>query len=169
MIDEKGHQPLVGIAIDCSPGIEGPCPHPGHRPPGDISHSRHAPLTKRRLVASLGSSPRAEAMDRPYPPRVCPNPLPDGAPFSLRDSFGLAVGPICCAGRSAPGRRVVVEERYLQIFKFDRIRPAVVAAGLAEMQVRWPRRADRVLRDPQKLARDVVVRHQYGRRIYETR
>ena len=77
-------------------------------------------------------------MDRPYPPRVCPNPLPDGAPFSLRDSFGLAVGPICCAGRSAPGRRVVVEERYLQIFKFDRIRPAVVADGLAEMQVRWP-------------------------------
>ena len=108
-------------------------------------------------------------MDRPYPPRVCPNPLPDGAPFSLRDSFGLAVGPICCAGRSAPGRRVVVEERYLQIFKFDRIRPAVVADGLAEMQVRWPRRADRVLRDPQKLARDVVVRHRYGRRIYETR
>ena len=64
---------------------------------------------------------------------------------------------------------MVVEERYLQIFKFDRIRPAVVAAGLAEMQVRWPRRADRVLRDPQKSARDVVVRHQYGRRIYETR
>ena len=63
---------------------------------------------------------------------------------------------------------MVVEERYLQIFKFDRIRP-VVAAGLAEMQVRRSRRADRVLRDPQKLARDVVVRHQYGRRIYETR
>jgi hypothetical protein len=64
---------------------------------------------------------------------------------------------------------VVVEERYSQIFKLDRIRPAVVADGLAEMQVRWPRRADRVLRDPQKLAGDVVVRHRYGRRIYETR
>ncbi|HEY5149187.1 MAG TPA: hypothetical protein VIJ23_05090 [Mycobacterium sp.] len=27
--------------------------------------------------------------------------------------------PICCADRSAPGRRVVVEERYSQIFKLD--------------------------------------------------
>ena len=54
------------------------------------------------------------------------------APF-LRDTFGLAVGPICCAGRSAPGRLVVVEERYSQIFKLDRIRPAVV------WPTGWPR------------------------------
>jgi hypothetical protein len=75
-------------------------------------------------------------MDRPTP-RACPNPLPDGAP-SLARTIGLAVCPICCAGRSAPGRLVVVEERYSQIFKLDRIRPAVVADGLAELQVRWP-------------------------------
>jgi len=33
---------------------------------------------------------------------------------------------------------VVVEDRYSQVFKLDRIRPAVVADGLAELQVRWP-------------------------------
>jgi len=32
----------------------------------------------------------------------------------------------------------VVEDRYSQVFKLDRIRPAVVADGLAELQVRWP-------------------------------
>jgi ERCC4-type nuclease len=32
---------------------------------------------------------------------------------------------------------VVVEDRYSQVFKLDRIRPAVVADGLAELQVRW--------------------------------
>ena len=33
---------------------------------------------------------------------------------------------------------MVVEERYSQVFKLDRIRPVVVADGLAELQVRWP-------------------------------
>ena len=59
------------------------------------------------------------------------------APFSCAN-YRPRGCPICCAGRSAPGRLVVVEERYSQIFKLDRIRPAVVADGLAELQVRWP-------------------------------
>jgi hypothetical protein len=33
---------------------------------------------------------------------------------------------------------VVVEDRYSQIFKLSYVRPAVVADGLAELQVRWP-------------------------------
>lgn len=33
---------------------------------------------------------------------------------------------------------MVVEDRYSQLFKLDRVRPAVVADGLAELQVRWP-------------------------------
>ena len=33
---------------------------------------------------------------------------------------------------------MVVEDRYSQIYKQDRVRPAVVADGLAECQVRWP-------------------------------
>lgn len=37
-----------------------------------------------------------------------------------------------------PRAAVVVEDRYSQIFKLDRIRPALVADGLAEAQIRWP-------------------------------
>jgi ERCC4 domain/Lsr2 len=37
-----------------------------------------------------------------------------------------------------PRAAVVVEDRYSQIFKLDRVRPALVADGLAELQVRWP-------------------------------
>lgn len=32
----------------------------------------------------------------------------------------------------------MVEDRYSQVFKLDWVRPAVVADGLAELQVRWP-------------------------------
>jgi hypothetical protein len=37
-----------------------------------------------------------------------------------------------------PRAAVVVEERYAAVFKLDRVRPAVVADGLAELQVAWP-------------------------------
>ena len=37
-----------------------------------------------------------------------------------------------------PRAAVVVEDRYSRLFKLDRVRPAVVADGLAELQVRWP-------------------------------
>ena len=37
-----------------------------------------------------------------------------------------------------PRAAVVVEDRYSQMFKLDRVRPAVVADGLAELQIRWP-------------------------------
>lgn len=39
---------------------------------------------------------------------------------------------------SLPRAAVVVEDRYSQLFKQDRVRPAVVADGLAELAVRWP-------------------------------
>ena len=108
-------------------------------------------------------------MDRPTPQgpvRIRSQTAPP-SPCAILSASRLALSAARAARRRAA--RVVVEERYTQIFKLDRIRPTVIAHGLAEMQVRWPRRADRVLRDPQKSARDVVVRHQYGRRIYETR
>ena len=66
------------------------------------------------------------------------------APVLLRDTFGLAVALSAARARSAPGRRVVVEERYLQIFKLDPIRPAVVADGLAEIVFFETRRSRRV-------------------------
>lgn len=37
-----------------------------------------------------------------------------------------------------PRAGVVVEDRYSQVFKLEWVRPAVVADGLAELQVRWP-------------------------------
>lgn len=37
-----------------------------------------------------------------------------------------------------PRAAVVVEDRYSQLFRLDWVRPAVVADGLAEIQVRWP-------------------------------
>jgi hypothetical protein len=45
-----------------------------------------------------------------------------------------ALGELAALPRAA----VVVEDRYSAIFKLDRVRPAVVADGLAELQVRWP-------------------------------
>lgn len=37
-----------------------------------------------------------------------------------------------------PRAAVVVEERYSEVFKLEHVRPAVVADGLAECQLRWP-------------------------------
>ena len=37
-----------------------------------------------------------------------------------------------------PRAALVVENRYSQLFKLDRVRPAMVADGLAELQIRWP-------------------------------
>ena len=37
-----------------------------------------------------------------------------------------------------PRAALVVEDRYSQLFKLDRVQPAKVADGLAELQVRWP-------------------------------
>jgi hypothetical protein len=37
-----------------------------------------------------------------------------------------------------PRAAVVIEDRYSQVFKLDWVRPALVADGLAELQVRWP-------------------------------
>jgi hypothetical protein len=36
-----------------------------------------------------------------------------------------------------PRAAVVVEDRYSQVFKLARVRPALIADGLAELQVRW--------------------------------
>jgi ERCC4 domain len=45
-----------------------------------------------------------------------------------------ALGDLAALPRAA----IIVEDRYSQIFKLDRIRPALIADGLAELQVRWP-------------------------------
>ena len=45
---------------------------------------------------------------------------------------------VMAALASAPRGALVVEDRYSAVFKLDRVRPAVVAEGIAEAQVRFP-------------------------------
>ena len=52
----------------------------------------------------------------------------------LGGKLRYALGDLAAMPRAA----VVVEDRYSQVFKLDRVRPATVADGLAELQVRWP-------------------------------
>ncbi len=60
--------------------------------------------------------------------------LPDLVSSLTNSTLRFAIAELA----SLPLAAVVVEERYSQVFKLDRIRPAVVADGLAELQVRWP-------------------------------
>lgn len=54
---------------------------------------------------------------------------------SLRNGkLRYALGELAALPRAA----VVVEDRYSSIFKLEWVRPALVADGLAELQVRWP-------------------------------
>ena len=60
--------------------------------------------------------------------------LPDLVASLINSTLRFALADLASLPRAA----VVVEERYSQVFKLDRVRPAVVADGLAELQVRWP-------------------------------
>ncbi|MFB9726212.1 ERCC4 domain-containing protein [Haloechinothrix salitolerans] len=51
----------------------------------------------------------------------------------INGTLRYALGELAALPRAA----VVVEDRYSEIFKLDRMRPADVADGLAELQVRW--------------------------------
>ena len=52
----------------------------------------------------------------------------------INGKLRYAVGDLAALPRAA----VLIEDRYSQIFKLDWVRPAAVADGLAELQVRWP-------------------------------
>ena len=60
--------------------------------------------------------------------------LPDLVSSLISGPLRFALGELAALPRAA----VVVEDRYSQVFTLDRVRPAVVADGLAELQVRWP-------------------------------
>lgn len=61
---------------------------------------------------------------------------------SLPDLVGTLTGGklryLLAALSDVPRSALVVEDRYSAVFKLDRVRPAVVAEGLAEAQVRFP-------------------------------
>jgi hypothetical protein len=60
--------------------------------------------------------------------------LPDLVSSLTGGKLGYAIADLAALPRAA----LVVEDRYSQIFKLDRVRPATVADGLAELQLRWP-------------------------------
>lgn len=60
--------------------------------------------------------------------------LPDLVSSLTGGTLRFALAQLAALPRAA----VVVEDRYSAIFKLDWVRPAVVADGLAELQVRWP-------------------------------
>jgi hypothetical protein len=60
--------------------------------------------------------------------------LPDLISSLTTGRLRYALGELAALPRAA----VVVEDRYSQIFKQDRVRPALVTDGLAECQIRWP-------------------------------
>lgn len=60
--------------------------------------------------------------------------LPDLISSLISGKLRYALGELSALPRAA----VVVEERYSQVFKSDRVRPALIADGLAECQIRWP-------------------------------
>ncbi len=60
--------------------------------------------------------------------------VPDLIASLTSGRFRYALGELAALPRAA----VVVEDRYSQIYKQDRVRPSLVADGIAECQVRWP-------------------------------
>ncbi|HWC12078.1 MAG TPA: ERCC4 domain-containing protein [Acidimicrobiales bacterium] len=60
--------------------------------------------------------------------------LPDLVSSLTSGRLRYALGELATLARAA----VVVEDRYSRIFTLERLRPAQVADGLAELQVRWP-------------------------------
>ncbi len=62
------------------------------------------------------------------------NSLADLVSSLISSRLRFALGELATLPRAA----VVVEDRYSQVFALDRVRPALIADGLAELQVRWP-------------------------------
>lgn len=80
--------------------------------------------------------------------------LPDLVSSLTSGRLRYALGELATLPRAA----VVVEERYSQIFTQHRVRPAQVADGLAELQVRWPS-IPLVYCDTRKLAEEWTYRY----------
>ena len=79
--------------------------------------------------------------------------LPDLVSSLTGGRLRYAVAELAALPRAA----VVVEDRYSQVFTLERVRPALVADGLAELQVRWPN-APIVFCENRKLAEEWTYR-----------
>ncbi len=80
--------------------------------------------------------------------------LPDLISSLTAGRLRYALGELSSTSRPA----VVVEDRYSPVFAPDRVRPALVADGLAELQVRWPA-VPLVFCETRKLAEEWTYRY----------
>ena len=97
--------------------------------PTGFAPSRPAPFDGRCRAATTGSSSTGC-----WSPAWNVNPWSIWSPASPAASSVIRLADLAALPRAA----VVVEDRYSQLFKLDRVRPALVADGLAELQIRWP-------------------------------
>jgi hypothetical protein len=97
--------------------------------PIGLPTSRWRPC-KGRCPAETTASPSGISWSPPWNVSRFPTWFPAFTGGTLR----FALAQLAALPRAA----VVVEDRYSAIFKLDRVRPAVVADGVAELQVRWP-------------------------------
>ncbi|MGH9244849.1 MAG: ERCC4 domain-containing protein [Acidimicrobiales bacterium] len=89
--------------------------------------------------------------------------LPDLISSLTSGRLRYALGELSALPRAA----VVVEERYSQVFKSDRVRPALIADGLAECQIRWPEVAI-VFCDTRQLAEEWTYRYLAAAHVWAT-
>ena len=80
--------------------------------------------------------------------------LPDLIGSLTSGRLRFALGDLAALPRAA----VVVEDRYSQIFAQDRVRPAQVVDGLAELNVRWPS-VPIIFAETRKLAEEWTYRY----------
>jgi hypothetical protein len=80
--------------------------------------------------------------------------LPDLVSSLTSGKLRYAMAELAALPRAA----VVVEERYARVFDLERVRPAVVADGLAELQVRFPS-VPIVFSDSRRLAEEWTYRY----------
>lgn len=95
---------------------------------------RFANQQVRTAKRALSCGDYAVALDGQVVAAVERKSLADLVSSLTNSTLHYAVAELAALPRAA----VVIEDRYSQVFKLDRIRPAVVADGLAELQVRWP-------------------------------
>jgi ERCC4-type nuclease len=95
---------------------------------------RFAGQQVRTVRRSLSCGDYAVAIEDEVVAAVERKSLPDLVASTTGGRLRYALGELAALPRAA----VVVEDRYSRVFALDRVRPALVADGLAELQVRWP-------------------------------
>ncbi len=95
---------------------------------------RFAGKPVRTITAALPCGDYGLSVDGQLVAAVERKSQPDLVSSLISGRLRYALGELAALPRAA----VIVEDRYSQIFKQDRVRPARVADGLAECQIRWP-------------------------------